>query len=113
MSQTVRYHNTDYYIRGTGEYQQCERAVKPLLKRDVACAKEPCAMNGVFQPTIDYAVTHFYGFAEFYYCMRDVLSIDGEYDYYTFMKAAAVRNNLITKIIIIGLSCVGMFFCIV
>ena len=52
--------------------------------------KEPCYMNGVYQPEIDTSSSEFYGFSEFYYSMEDVLRMGGPYNYNKFEAAAQV-----------------------
>ena len=54
------------------------------------CVKEPCSINGAFQPEINVNNSEFYGFSEFYYSMEDVLRIAGQYDYKKFEQAAQV-----------------------
>ena len=62
----------------------------PLLNQSAPCAKEPCSLNGMYQPPIDYADSEFYGFSEFYYSMEDVLRMAGKYNVKSYQHAAQV-----------------------
>nr|XP_006812996.1 PREDICTED: ectonucleoside triphosphate diphosphohydrolase 4-like [Saccoglossus kowalevskii] len=77
-----------YYLKGTGNFAKCRQAVQAQLDLSVPCQKEPCSINGVYQPTMDFLNSEFYGFSEFWYSMEDVLRMGGPYNYYTFTKAA-------------------------
>ena len=52
MEDMVTFGDTGYYLRGTGDFATCESAVKPLLKLSAPCAKEPCSMDGMYQPQV-------------------------------------------------------------
>ncbi|XP_077991971.1 ectonucleoside triphosphate diphosphohydrolase 4-like isoform X2 [Glandiceps talaboti] len=77
-----------YYLRGTGDFDACRSKILPLLDLQMPCQKEPCSINGVYQPHFSYHNSEFYGFSEFWYSMEDVLRMGGPYDYVTFQKAA-------------------------
>uniref|UniRef100_A0A3P8W5Q8 Ectonucleoside triphosphate diphosphohydrolase 4 n=1 Tax=Cynoglossus semilaevis TaxID=244447 RepID=A0A3P8W5Q8_CYNSE len=58
------------HLRGTGDFDQCRLILQPFLNRT---NKTQTSLNGVYQPTIDYVNSQFYGFSEFYYCTEDIL----------------------------------------
>lgn len=86
--QTSPKDGTTYHVRGTGDYYQCRELLLPLLNRTVPCLKEPCSMDGVYQPEINFYKSEFYGFSEFYYTMEDLLHIGGKYNQMKFTRAA-------------------------
>ena len=58
----------------------------------VSCLlQEPCSFNGVFQPSIDFQNSEFYGFSEYFYTSEDILRMAGRYDYTHFVEAAQVN----------------------
>ncbi|XP_070541457.1 ectonucleoside triphosphate diphosphohydrolase 4-like isoform X2 [Ptychodera flava] len=77
-----------YHLRGTGNFDACKAKVKSLLDKDVPCQKEPCSLNGTYQPQIDFQQSEFYGFSEYWYCMEDVLRMGGPYDYHRYHQEA-------------------------
>jgi len=74
------YDNEKFKLTGTGQFNQCENNIKPLLNLSSTCTKPPCSFNGIHQPPIDYAQAEFYGFAEFWYSSNDVLRVGGKYE---------------------------------
>ncbi len=80
----------EVHLRGTGDYVRCRGLVKKLLNQTAPCVKEPCSMDGVFQPDINFYKSQFYGFSEFYYTMEDLLKIGGKYNPSKFQAAAQV-----------------------
>lgn len=73
---------------GTGDYADCKSRLEPLLNLSVPCPMDPCSMNGVHQPEIDFFSSQFYGFSEFWYSMEDVYRMGGVYKFPTFEKKA-------------------------
>ena len=94
LKETVVDSHDTYHLEGTGNYEECQQKVVSLLNMTVACPKEPCSMNGVFQPSIYYRNSEFYGFSEFHYTMEDILKIGGRYRYLKFHQAAKVSAFL-------------------
>ena len=52
-------------VRGAGDFQACSAELETLLGLGSECLTEPCAMNGVYQPSVD-GIT-FYAGATLYY----------------------------------------------
>lgn len=73
---------------GTGNYADCKARMEPLLNLSVSCSLNPCSMNGIHQPEIDFFHSHFYGFSEFWYSMEDVYGMGGQYKFSSFEKRA-------------------------
>ncbi|XP_071947091.1 ectonucleoside triphosphate diphosphohydrolase 4-like isoform X2 [Antedon mediterranea] len=89
MQTSINFKNTKYHLEGTGDFSTCHQVIQPLLNKTVPCQKQPCSVNGVFQPNINFANSEFYGFSEYWYCMEDVLRIGGPYSYNVYRKAAS------------------------
>ena len=83
-------------LQGTGIYDDCKNKLRHLLNFSTTCTMAPCALDGTYLPEIDYRHTQFYGFAEFYYTMEDLLHIGGEYNYKIFQSLARVGWFLLT-----------------
>ena len=75
---------------GTGVYHDCKNKLRMLINLTATCVKEPCSLNGVYQPEINYEHSQFYGFSEFFYTMEDLLSSGGQYNYRKFQTLARV-----------------------
>lgn len=80
MVDDQEHNNTKFKLTGTGDFNQCEERIKPLLNLTADCLKPPCSFNGIYQSPIDYEHADFYGFAEFWYSSNDVLRVGGKYD---------------------------------
>ncbi|KAK2189362.1 hypothetical protein NP493_108g02032, partial [Ridgeia piscesae] len=87
----VTYGGQQFDLKGTGNYLLCQQSLVPLLNKSVTCQKQPCSMNGVYQPEIKFQRSTFFGFSEFYYSSEDVLRLGGAYHYETFERAAKVK----------------------
>lgn len=85
-------------LQGTGIYDDCKNKLRHLLNFSTNCTKEPCTLDGTYLPEIDFRHTRFYGFAEFYYTMEDLLHIGGEYSYRKFQTLARFCLNSLTEI---------------
>jgi len=88
----VTYGGQQFDLKGTGNYLLCQQSLVPLLNKSVTCQKQPCSMNGVYQPEIKFQRSTFFGFSEFYYSSEDVLRLGGAYHYETFERAAKVST---------------------
>ncbi|XP_038071120.1 ectonucleoside triphosphate diphosphohydrolase 4-like isoform X1 [Patiria miniata] len=101
MQDKITHGGHTIYMKGTGDYKQCQSSLVPLMNLTVPCPKQPCSFNGVFQPEIEFRNSEFYGFSEYWYCMEDVLRMGGMYEYVKFEKAAkdycATRWSLIQE----------------
>lgn len=86
-------HSLDFHIVGKGDWHSCRQLLEPLL---VKSNDSQAYLNGVYQPSIDYTNSEFYGFSEFFYCTEDVLRMGGLYDSHRFSKAAKVILQVIT-----------------
>ncbi len=75
-------------VVGTGSFQTCLTAMKPLLEKDATCAHPPCLFYGVHVPPIDFSVNHFIGVSEYWYSSHDIFGLGGVYDYVEFQEAA-------------------------
>ncbi|MEQ2207620.1 hypothetical protein XENOCAPTIV_015784, partial [Xenoophorus captivus] len=73
------------HLRGTGDFNECRQILQPFLNRT---NESQTSLSGIFQPTIDYSNSQFYGFSEFYYCMEDVLRMGGDYNASKYAQAA-------------------------
>lgn len=88
MPETVDYHGSTIHLVGSGKLQSCQDLLVQLLNLSAPCVKEPCSFNGVFQPSLDFQTTDFYGFSEYFYTTEDILRMSGSYNYNSFVKAA-------------------------
>jgi len=59
-------------VRGAGDYGACAAQLTPLLGLHSECLTAPCAMNGVYQPSVG-GIT-FYAGATLYYTVHGMLS---------------------------------------
>jgi ectonucleoside triphosphate diphosphohydrolase 4 len=107
MNDSIEIGDNKYFFQGSGDFYQCQQLLTPLLNKTESCVKEPCSLNGVFQPEINPVNSEFYGFAEFFYTMEDILHIGGSYHQVTFSRAAQVGN--IENIEIFIITCVFCF----
>ena len=89
-------------VRGLGDFHACKRALVPvLLNSSLAtatalpfsgCSGTSCQISTFQKPSQKYDSLEFYGTSEFWYTMRDVLRIGGEYRGATFESAAKVHT---------------------
>jgi Golgi apyrase len=74
---------------GEGDFDKCQKAVLPILKKNAACKKEPCVFDGVHLPKFDMNKDRFMGVSEYYYTTKDLLKKDGgEFDPKLFDSSA-------------------------
>ncbi|CAF3614374.1 unnamed protein product [Adineta steineri] len=85
--------NKTITIIGEGDFSNCAKHLVTLLNVNVTCKRQPCSVNGVYQPTINYDAQDFYGFSEFWYTMEDILKIGGPYGRQTFLNASTNYCN--------------------
>lgn len=75
------------YLVGTGKFDECLRQTVPLLAKDVPCEDEPCLLNGVHVPSIDFDVNHFVGISEYWHTTHEIFEMahkDKAYDFNTY-----------------------------
>ncbi|CAF3590532.1 unnamed protein product [Rotaria sordida] len=85
--------NKTIIMTGEGDFTNCAKHLVTLLNLNTKCLKNPCSLNGVHQPQINYDSQDFYGFSEFWYTMQDVLKIGGPYARLTFLNASTKYCN--------------------
>ena len=72
---------------GTGRFDECLRLTHPLLNKDKPCLDEPCLLNGVHVPSIDFNVNHFVGVSEYWHTTHEIFEMahkDKAYDFETY-----------------------------
>lgn len=75
------------YLLGTGNFESCLHRTVPLLEKDVPCEDEPCLLNGVHVPAIDFEVNHFVGISEYWHTTHEIFEMghkDKAYDFHTY-----------------------------
>ncbi|KAI9827170.1 MAG: Golgi apyrase [Thelocarpon impressellum] len=60
------------HLIGTGRFDECLRSAFPLLDKNAPCEDEPCLLNGVHVPAIDFDVNHFVGVSEYWHTTHGV-----------------------------------------
>lgn len=77
------------YLNGTGKFEDCLIKTLPLLEKDHICEDDPCLLNGVHVPAIDFDVNHFVGVSEYWHTTHEVFQEghkDMAYDFNTYQK---------------------------
>lgn len=77
------------HLIGTGEFAECLKRTYPLLEKDVPCEDEPCLLNGIHTPAIDFKVNHFVGVSEYWHTTHEIFAMahkDKAYDFQTYQK---------------------------
>lgn len=77
------------YLLGTGKFDECLRQTFPLLNKDVPCEDEPCLLDGVHGPAIDFDVNHFIGVSEYWHTTHEIFEMgykDKAYDVNTYQE---------------------------
>jgi Golgi apyrase len=75
------------HLFGTGRFDECLQHVYPLLEKEVPCLDEPCLLNGVHVPAIDFDVNHFIGISEYWHTTHEIFEMghkDKAYDFHTY-----------------------------
>lgn len=81
--------NDDPYLLGTGQFEECLRQTYPLLEKDAPCDDDPCLLNGVHVPAIDFDVNHFIGISEYWHTTHEIFEMshkDKAYDFNTYQQ---------------------------
>jgi Golgi apyrase len=77
------------HLIGTGKFPECLKRTYPLLQKDVPCKDEPCLLNGIHTPAIDFNVNHFVGVSEYWHTTHEIFAMahkDKAYDFLTYQK---------------------------
>ncbi|KAL2831890.1 nucleoside phosphatase family-domain-containing protein [Aspergillus pseudoustus] len=77
----------NHYLLGTGKFDECLRGTYPLLDKDAPCLDQPCLLNGIHVPAIDFDVNHFVGISEYWHTTHEVFEMghtDKAYDFNTY-----------------------------
>jgi Golgi apyrase len=77
------------YLIGTGKFDECMKLTSPLLDKDAPCLDDPCLMNGIHVPAIDFDVNHFIGISEYWHTTHEVFEMaykDKAYDFKTYQS---------------------------
>lgn len=77
------------YLLGTGMFDECLRQTFPLLNKDAPCEDEPCLLNGVHVPAIDFDINHFVGVSEYWHTTHEIFEMgykDKAYDFNTYQE---------------------------
>lgn len=80
---------TEPHLVGTGDFTQCLKSTYPLLEKEKACTDQPCLLNGVHTPAIDFGVNHFVGVSEYWHTTHEIFAMahkDKAYDFQTYQK---------------------------
>lgn len=75
------------HVVGTGQFAECLSSTFPLLGKDKPCTDQPCLLNGVHAPAIDFDINHFVGVSEFWHTTHGVFESkhsDKAYDFKTY-----------------------------
>ncbi|KAL6719211.1 Golgi apyrase [Lecanora helva] len=77
------------HIEGTGKFDACLEKTLPLLEKDHICEDDPCLLNGVHVPAIDFDINHFVGVSEYWHTTHEIFQSghkDMAYDFNTYQK---------------------------
>lgn len=77
------------HLIGTGDFTECLKSTYPLLEKEKACTDQPCLLNGVHTPAIDFGVNHFVGVSEYWHTTHEIFAMahkDKAYDFQTYQK---------------------------
>ena len=77
------------HLNGTGDFDTCLVKTLPLLEKDHICEDNPCLLNGVHVPAIDFDVNHFIGVSEYWHTTHDIFQYnhkDKAYDFNTYQR---------------------------
>lgn len=77
------------HLNGTGHFDRCLIKTLPLLEKDHICEDNPCLLNGVHVPAIDFDVNHFVGVSEYWHTTHEIFQEnhkDKAYDFNTYQQ---------------------------
>ncbi|KAI1910325.1 Golgi apyrase [Ophidiomyces ophidiicola] len=95
------------YLVGTGKFNECLLQTMPLLAKDVPCEDNPCLLNGVHVPAIDFNVNHFVGISEYWHTTHDIFEMshkDKAYDFHTYQTRVQEFCNMDWNAVKAGIS---------
>ena len=81
---------------GTGNFTECLDRTLPLLNKDKPCEDEPCLLDGVHVPAIDFDVNHFVGVSEYWHTTHGIFEMghgDRQYNFAAYKKLRIERTN--------------------
>ncbi|KAM0797132.1 golgi apyrase [Usnea florida] len=76
-------------LNGTGQFDKCLVKTLPLLEKDHICENDPCLLNGIHVPAIDFDVNHFVGVSEYWHTTHEIFQEshkDKAYDFNTYQQ---------------------------
>ncbi|KAM7536484.1 hypothetical protein Aperf_G00000084102 [Anoplocephala perfoliata] len=74
---------------GTGDMALCVEYQKNLLQKQKTCQLQPCSMNGIHQPPVNFDATSFYAISEYWYTSADLgTTVSDTYTFDTFSSSA-------------------------
>lgn len=75
-------------LSGSGNLEKCLTQIYPVLNKTVPCSDNPCLLNGVHAPIVDFNNHRFLGVSEYWYSAYDVFHLGGEYSYNKYVEAS-------------------------
>ncbi|KAL5966027.1 Ectonucleoside triphosphate diphosphohydrolase 4, partial [Taenia solium] len=76
---------------GIGDLSLCIAYQKALLQKHKPCRLDPCSMNGIHQPPVDFEGTQFYAMSEYWYTSSDIgTGLSRPYKFAAFNASASV-----------------------
>ena len=93
LSHTTSSPSGEPYLLGTGKFDECLRATYPLLEMDAPCEDDPCLLQGVHVPAIDFDVNHFIGISEYWHTTHEIFETDYKdkaYDFKTYQQRVSL-----------------------
>ena len=75
------------HLLGTGKFDECLLKTYPLLGKEKPCLDDPCLLDGVHVPAIDFDVNHFIGISEYWHSTHEIFEMgykDTAYDFETY-----------------------------
>ena len=109
MEETIALGQKTLTLRGTGSFDVCRTALRPVLKGNASleCTDKTCKVAHSFKkPPVKYTNLEFFGTSEFFYTMRDTLRIAGEYSVNKFNTRAKVHSHVCVCV------CVSVCLCV-
>ncbi|CCC71744.1 hypothetical protein NCAS_0I00760 [Naumovozyma castellii] len=79
-----KFKDKKFTFQGSGNFEQCNKSIYPLLLKNIPCKDEPCLFNGVHVPGFNFDNDKFVGVSEYWYTANDVFKLGGPYDFEKF-----------------------------
>lgn len=64
-------------FQGTGNFPQCLRLTRPLLRKEAICKELPCLFDGKHAPALDFQVNRFVGISEYWHLTHGLFKLPG------------------------------------